>query len=307
VDQAAEQDIVACIVNGRAGSDRAALAAQHVAQLFEQRDVPVQTVVVEDGRQLTPIARRYAEDGCRTIVAAGGDGTVSAVASALVGTKSALGVLPLGTLNHFAKDMNIPLELDAAVWTILNGVSTQVDVGEVNGRTFVNNSSIGLYPAIVRERSAEQSRGMSKWLAFIRAVYKVMRRCPSFYASVHANSVLEPTDKTPFIFVGNNRYETHGLRIGERDRLDGGHLWVCRAPGADRAALIRLAVRAVLRKTTLGELKILEADELWVHTRRNRRLKVANDGEVFTTRAPLHYRILPKSLRVIVPPGAEEA
>ena len=68
-----------------------------------------------------PIARRYAESGCRTIVAAGGDGTVSAVASALVGTQAALGVLPLGTLNHFAKDVGIPLDLDAAVETIING------------------------------------------------------------------------------------------------------------------------------------------------------------------------------------------
>ena len=89
--------------------------------LFREHGTKAETIVVGHGSELTPIARRYAESGCRTIVAAGGDGTVSAVASALVGTQAALGVLPLGTLNHFAKDVGIPLDLDAAVETIING------------------------------------------------------------------------------------------------------------------------------------------------------------------------------------------
>ncbi len=303
MDQIATQCLVACIVNGRAGSNGAERLSLRVGELFREHGVRAETVVVEHGRDLVPIARRYAASGCPTIVAAGGDGTVSAVASAVVGTPAALGVLPLGTLNHFAKDAGIPLALDAAIDTIIAGHTRLVDVGEVNGRIFVNNSSIGISPAIVQQRSLHQRRrGMRKWTAFARAIYTVMRRIPHFQATVHADGKYDGTDRTPFIFVGNNPYHASGLQIGERQRLDTGRLWVCSAPNADRAALIRMALRALLGRASTGELKVLEVEELWVQTRRrSKRVKVANDGEVFATRSPLHYRIRPQALRVIVP------
>jgi diacylglycerol kinase family enzyme len=142
---------------------------------------------------------------------------------------------------------------------------------------------------------------MSKWIAFVHAVASVMRRLPSFHASLHADGKFDGAERTPFIFVGNNAYATAGLEIGERRRLDGGRLWVCRAPGANRAGLIRLALRALLGRTSLGELKVLEAEEVFVQAKHDRSVKVANDGEVLTLRSPLHYRIRPKALRVIVP------
>ena len=306
MDQLAVQSVVACIVNERARSNGAAQLTERVSALFREHGAKAETIVVRHGRDLTPIARRYAEGGCRTIVAAGGDGTVSAVASALVGTQASLGVLPLGTLNHFAKDVGIPLDLDAAVETIISGEPKLVDVGELNGRIFINNSSIGLYPAIVQERDEHQSRGVSKWVAFIRAVYSVMRRVPHLHASLHADGKYDGADWTPFIFVGNNAYATTGLEIGERRRLDTGKLWVSLAPGANRAALFKMAVRAVLGRDSPGELKVLEAEELWVQTKRGKRIKVANDGEVLSTTSPLHYRIRPKALSVIVPAGKTE-
>src|SRR5205085_3689399 len=100
----------------------------------------------------------------------GGDGTQSAIASRLAGTQLVHGVLPLGTLNHFAKDLGIPLQLDEAVRTLAEGRVLEVDVGEVNGRVFINNSSLGLYPEIVRERELQQMRlGKSKWRALASA------------------------------------------------------------------------------------------------------------------------------------------
>ena len=86
--------------------------------------------------------------GSDIVVAAGGDGTVSAVASAVAGSEAVLGVLPLGTLNHFAKDAGIPLELEEAVRNISTGRAVKVDIGDVNGRAFINNISLGLYPVI---------------------------------------------------------------------------------------------------------------------------------------------------------------
>ena len=110
------------------------------------------------------------------VVAAGGDGTMNAVASALIGTETAMGVLPLGTLNHFAKDLKIPLELEGAVATIVTGRIVPIDVGEVNGHIFLNNSSIGIYPWIVRERETEQRKGYRKWVAFARASISALKR-----------------------------------------------------------------------------------------------------------------------------------
>lgn len=303
MDRRVEQCVVACIVNGRARSNEADRLSPRVVELFGARGARVDTIVVERGSDLAPLARGYVERGYTTIVAAGGDGTVSAVASVLVGTPAALGVLPLGTLNHFARDAGIPLSLDAAVDTIIAGHTRLVDVGEVNGRIFVNNSSIGLYPAIVAERSELQRRGMRKWTAFAQAVYRIMRRVPHFHASVHADGRYDGTDRTPFIFVGNNAYHAAGLRIGERQRLDEGKLWVCSAPDAGRAQLIGMAMRALVGRTKPIELKVLEAKELWVQTRRRRRITVANDGELLATRSPLHYRIHPQALRVVVPAG----
>jgi diacylglycerol kinase family enzyme len=301
MEQRVESCVLACIVNAHAGASAARALASRVTELFKAHGACADTIVVERGADLLPMARRYAESGCPTIVAAGGDGTVSAVASAVVGTEAALGVLPLGTLNHFAKDAGIPLGLDAAVEAIIAGHTRLVDVGEVNGRIFVNNSSIGLYPAIVAERSELQRRGMRKWLALARAIAKILRRVPHFHASLRADGKYDGRDKTPFIFVGNNAYHANGLKIGERQRLDAGRLWVCSAPDAGRAELIGMAVRALFGRVPPRELKVLEAAELWVQTRRFRRVKVANDGEVFVTRSPLHYRIRPRVLRVIVP------
>ena len=102
-------------------------------------------------------------------MAGGGDGTVNTVASAVIDTDKTFGVLPLGTLNHFAKDLHIPLDLEAAARTIIAGHTTQVDVGEVNDEIFLNNSSLGLYPRLVQKRKKKQRLGSRKWAAFFWA------------------------------------------------------------------------------------------------------------------------------------------
>ena len=291
MDQIVSQSVVACIVNGRAGSNGARRLSARVAELFREHGVQAETIVVDEGSDLVPIARRYAESGCRTIVAAGGDGTVSAVASAVVGTPAALGVLPLGTLNHFAKDAGIPLMLDTAIETIIAGHTKLVDVGEVNGRIFINNSSIGLYPAIVQQRDRHQRRGLSKWTAFARALYTVMRRMPHFHASLHADGKYDGTDKTPFIFVGNNPYHASGLQIGERQQLDSGRLWMCSAPNADRGGTDEDGFACIFRARHAGRVEsargrgALGADEQAAALARRQRRR----GDVYDCAAALSH------------------
>src|SRR5439155_15163527 len=118
------------------------------------------------------------EAGCRILVAGGGDGTVNALAGAVVGRDVRFGVLPLGTLNHFAKDLGIPLDLAAAVDVVLDGRVQSVDVGEVNGRVFINNTSIGVYPRIVELRNRHRGSGMAKWAAALWATLAVLLHPP---------------------------------------------------------------------------------------------------------------------------------
>jgi diacylglycerol kinase family enzyme len=238
-------------------------------------------------------------------VAGGGDGTINAVASVIAGSNIPLGVLPLGTLNHFAKDLGVPLELDAAIDCIVHGEHTAVDIGEVNDRVFINNSSLGIYPYIVRDREMQQRRfGRGKWLAFARAMLAALRH----YSLLHVCMKLDSNDdkdmldrRTPFVFIGNNEYLTEGFGIGTRSRLDAGQLSIYVAQRTGRLGLFRLALRALFgRLRQAKDFHALSTTELTVITRRSR-LRVATDGEVTVMETPLHYRIRPGALRVIVP------
>jgi diacylglycerol kinase family enzyme len=218
----------------------------------------------------------------------------------LIGTDAVLGVLPLGTFNHFAKDLKIPLGLEAAVANIFHGEVVNVDVGEVNGRIFLNNSSLGFYPGLVLEREAHQRMGHSKCVAFAKAAIFIFKRYSPLTVRTKLDETTTLPSTTPFVFVGNNPYQTAGLHIGERISLDGGTLWVCQAPHARRGKLLSMALQALIGRSNPRELVILETSEFWVRPKA-KTLRVANDGEVHRMDTPLHYRSLAHALRVIVP------
>ena len=206
----------------------------------------------------------------------------------------------MGTLNHFAKDLGIPLELEKAVQTLFTGKVARVDVGEVNGHIFLNNSSIGFYPRIVQEREREQRQGRSKWVAFAQAAALMFQKSRTLHVELDEDHNRRQSYDTPFVFVGNNRYAVAGLEIGTRAILDGGKLWVCAAPYADRLALIALALLALLGFVRDADLAAFETDQTNVRMRRDH-VRVATDGEVTVMRTPLHYRSRPGALRVVVP------
>lgn len=292
---------VCCILNGGAGTAAGANDIEtEVARLFAAHGAQPRIRVAHPGDDVTAMAEAEVERGCTLVVAGGGDGTINAVASALVGKDVTLGVLPLGTLNHFAKDLNIPLALDAAVANLFTGNAAPVDAAEVNGKLFLNNSSLGLYPAIVRQREEVQKQGRGKWPAFVQAMAYALWRYSALHIALRVDGRERIEEKTPFIFIGNNRYEIAGLDIGKRARLDEGRLWVYRAPRASRFSLFVMAVRAVLGWPKHRELKVFDAEEFEVRTRKRHPL-VSTDGEVVRIPAPLRYRIHRRALRVMVP------
>ena len=271
---------------------------ERLRELFANSGV-VARITLASGSDLSALAEQAVRDEHTIVVAGGGDGTINAVASALVGTDVALGVLPLGTLNHFAKDLKIPLELEQAVANVFSGERVSVDVGEVNGRIFLNNSSIGIYPWFVQQRDDLQSRGYGKWMASLPAMLAVAKRRSRLYVRLLVDERHERARETPFAFVGNNKYEIAGVRLGERTQLDSGQLWICRAP---RVGLMKLP--GLLLKSLAGfeprELDTLETREVWIETP-SKRVSVAIDGEVTELDSPLHYVNRPRALNVIVP------
>ena len=291
-----------CILNGASVHAEAARAL--IARISSELGTQAQVNVTRAGDELVPLAKRAVSEKHARVAAGGGDGTVNAVAGAVAGTDTALGVLPMGTLNHFAKDAGIPLDLEAAVRNFFTGRVVKVDVGEVNGRVFVNNSGIGVYPHLVREREQQQRRGHSKWLAFVIAVAAVLRRYSRLRVRLHMSEAEALARMTPFVFVGNNKYEVAGLEIGRRISLTSGRLWVCTAPRAARRNLVGMAWRTLTGGASDHELNAIEAEEFLVEPA-TPRINVSTDGEVSLMAAPLHYRIRPGALGVVVPaPGA---
>jgi diacylglycerol kinase family enzyme len=287
-----------CILNGH--SVHVEEAKAHIARISGEVAVQVQVVVTKRGDDISALVARALGEHRHPIVAGGGDGTVNAVAGKLASTDTPLGVLPMGTLNHFAKDVGIPLNLEAAVRNIFVGQVKEVDVAEVNGRVFVNNSGVGLYPHFVRQREEQERRGHVKRVAFVLALRSVVRRYLRLRIKVHMDQAEAFEHVTPFLFVGNNRYQTSGLEIGTRSRLDSGRLWVCAAPRTGRENFVRVALRALLGREADQELNAFEVEEIWVEPG-TPQVNVSTDGEVSVMVAPLHYRIRPLMLRVVVP------
>jgi diacylglycerol kinase family enzyme len=274
--------------------------SRQIEAMFRDAGVAADVQVVAS-KHLAARAREAAASEADVVVAGGGDGTVSTVAGALAGGPKPLGVLPLGTWNHFARDLNIPLRPDEAVRTIAAGHTRAVDVGEVNGHVFVNNSSLGIYPRIVREREGRRSRlGGRKWLALMATVRAAFRRFPLVRVRVETEG-RSVRSSTPLLFIGNNRYEISLLSIKGRPKLDCGEVWFYLVKAQGRLSLARLALRMFLgRLEQADDFEAHGATEIWVETAR-RRLKVAKDGEVLSLQPPLTFRSRPAALRVLVP------
>jgi diacylglycerol kinase family enzyme len=288
-----------CILNGAAHSGKAEAARARLAAIFAGLKRDVRIVMPADGEEIARHAREAVRESRRMVIAAGGDGTINAVANALAGTQTALAVIPLGTLNHFAKDLGIPLALEEAAANAFSGEVRSVDVAEVNGCLFLNNSSIGLYPRIVREREALQRKGESKWAAVAQAVLASVRHSRAVWVRLLAAERNVAT-KTAFVFVGNNMYELAVPQLGARKTLQGGTLWACYLPHTGRFRALAAALRVLFGSATPAAPLAFTTQELCIETQRAR-LRVAFDGEVRDLETPLRYRIRPRDLRVVAP------
>ncbi len=238
-------------------------------------------------------------------MAAGGDGTINAVASAVVHTPATLGVIPAGTLNHFARDLGIPIEPEAAALELQNGREVSVDVGAVNGRIFINNSVLGLYPVYRAAKEAYERKGLSstragRFFAVLGGMLRVFWRLPHLKLRLVASGV-EREIRTAFVLIANNEHELEDWNIGRRRSLEEGCLWVYAMRPCSRWGLLKFFVLFVLKQFRKRDaFEVFKVRELRIEARQ-RYIRVGIDGEIARMETPLDYESLPKALHVIAP------
>jgi diacylglycerol kinase family enzyme len=283
-----------------------------IQSAFAARGIAAEIETLPGGRLADAANRalqRVKRNEVDVIVAGGGDGTIHTIAAVLAGTGVPLGILPLGTLNHFAKDLGIPMELHDAVDVVAAARGVNVDVGEVNGIVFINNSSIGVYPYMVLDRERlRRRRRLQKWAAMALAGLHMLRVFPVRRLRVRAEGWVEPY-RTPCLFVGNNQYTLNLRALGRRERLDGGQLWFYIVKHQTRLSLLRFTLRSLLGlANSEHDLRVFGAKQADISARaRKKHVTVALDGEVVSLRPPLHYRIRGGELRVYAPMPTEFA
>ena len=274
--------------------------AGKVAEAFRAANMDADIEFIS-GATCAARCRSVSERGEQLIVVGGGDGTISAAASTLAGTGATLGILPLGTLNHFARDLGIPTELKQAAELIGRRSERLVDVAQMNDRMFINNSAIGLYPLMVVDRDLQRrTLGRSKGLAMIVASIRTLARFGHQRLMLTVNDEKAHVD-TPLLFVGNNAYRLDIGKPGRREAIDQGQLSVYVMRKKNRRGFVAASIRALFNRARHNDMVQLEqVERLKVECHRSV-LAVSLDGEVVRAKPPLEYKIRKKALRVIAP------
>ncbi|MFC3711054.1 diacylglycerol/lipid kinase family protein [Sphingoaurantiacus capsulatus] len=288
------------LINRDSGLPGAAPVEHRLRELFAAESLDAELRVVERGEDIAELARaavgRYA-----ALVVAGGDGSLSAAAGALAGTDMPLGILPLGTFNHFARDLGLPIDLERAIRVLAAGKRRRVDVGEVNGRVFVNNSSVGIYTDVVEDRDRQRrGTGRRKTVAAAIAGFRALARYRRQRLTVSVGGQVW-RKRTSLLFVGNNSYRLSFPNLSGRTRLDGGELCLFAVTGHGWR-LVRLMLRTLLGHADAdADFQRVEGIDGLTIDSDAPSLVVALDGEVATLATPLTYRSRPTALTVIAP------
>lgn len=300
---------VALLWNDSSGWDAKGKQRESIESVLSANDVRLDVRRVAHGRELHELSKSLIADGTDILVAAGGDGTISAAASALIHQPTALGVIPAGTLNHFARDLHIPLDPEEAARVLLNAGTIKVDAGEVNGHVFINNSVLGLFPNYRATKEAWERRGfgstpLRRTIAKLAGVLRVFWRLPHLRLTIETGAGIR-TLRTPFVLIGNNEHRMQGLALGHRESLSGGCLWVYAMRPCSRWGLLKMLIGLMLGRLDRSSVFDVFRAARFVIDSKPKRIGVGIDGEMVRLVAPLEYRSLPGALRVISPLASE--
>jgi len=294
------------ILNSRSGSGSNAGVVPKLRSIATTLGVTCDIVNAGTPSDVVDAARKAAKSSCDVVIAGGGDGTINAVASELIGTGKRLGVLPLGTFNYFAREIGVPGDLEVAFRTCFEGETRPVTVGEVNGRMFLNNASIGLYPLILAVREQAYRRwGRSRFLAYWSVLTALLRPRLNMKLAITSDGKRQII-RTPLLFVARNATQLEEFRVpGVRCVIeDGFSVYALRSIG--KLGLLRVAWHALAgRLEPHYDFDMVCTSSMRVESRRMLRT-VALDGERAKMLAPIEFRVRPAALSVLVPKKREK-
>ena len=257
-------------------------------------------VDVVPGVDVREVVRATLATGLKEFMVAGGDGSIHHVVNALVGTEGVLSVLPVGTVNHTAKDLGLPATWREAFEVARRGSVRQIDTGRINGIYFLNSVMIGIYPTITEYRERFRSTH-SKWRAYARAVRLALRHLKHVTLVLELDGRVE-TLRTELFVVSVNAYDltTTGM-VALKTTFEDGRLTIYSMSFKSRFAFIRAAAKFFRGK--IGEIegfRSVRTPQVRIDFAK-KRLKVSIDGEVTDLASPLQIAAVPASLLVRVP------
>lgn len=287
------------LINPHGGAGHKAGAVDNLQALLRARLPQAEIEMLQDPAKATERATAARYNGREIIAVAGGDGTINAVAQAVVNSPVRLAVLPFGTFNHFARDLGIPLDLSAAAEVLASGATRRVDVGSINDRFFVNNASLGLYPRLVELRE-HQRHALAKPVRLLLALLELVRRGNPIPIEIDGGAKLA-RGPVWLVFVGNNAYDLDIFHTRHRRRLDGGKLDMVVVGAGPRLGLSRLTLQALRARVPEHDLVRAALERLTVKPLNRKRCAVAYDGEVAEMDGPITFRSHPQALSVVAP------
>ncbi|PWF45426.1 diacylglycerol/lipid kinase family protein [Massilia glaciei] len=303
------------LLNAGSGHEETESRRAAIVDALKRAGRHFQLAVLDEPSRLDATAERMAAEAQGAggvLVAAGGDGTINAIAQKAVAAGCMFGVLPQGTFNYFARAHGIPEGLGEAVEALLAGAVHRVQVGMVNRRIFLVNASLGLHPAMLEERERDTGQfGRSRLVALLSMLKTVLRSTRYLRISLEVDG-RENVIRTPTLFIGNNALQIARLGLPLTGAIEDGRLAAVAPPPVGRLGMLWLMLRGALGQLRRAdELRAFSFRELTVRQRglaRRGRIKVAIDGEVDMLATPLHFSVLPRHLLLLKPaPGPAPA
>lgn len=296
---------ICIILNPGSGQPDAKSDPANIIAAFAALNTTCTLKRIEDGTQIEAVTRSAVAEGFTTIVAAGGDGTICAVASALRGSDTVMGILPLGTFNYFARSLDLPMELEPAVKVIVAARTRPLRIATVNNRVFLNNASLGAYPAILETREGIYKRwGRSRIVAYWAVIKTLTTVRAPLRLRITADG-LTRTIRSPLVFVVNNAYQLTQLSVAGADHIENGKLVVFIAPDSGRIEMIRMAMVIALG---LGlpkrKFEVLSGADILIESlgrMAGRFQTIARDGERERLAGPFKLQVVENALTVLVP------
>lgn len=310
--QAARHGPFLIVFNGGSGSRDAGEEQQIISRVLREGGRDFEFLQCAASESMDLLARR-AVDLARArqgvVVAAGGDGTINAVANAVLGSGCPFGVLPQGTFNYFGRDNAISQDSGKAAQVLLAGLVSPVQAGKVNGRLFLVNASVGLYPQILEDREAWKKQfGRSRFVAFLSGMATLLQSRRQLQLRIESAGQAASL-RTPTLFVGNNRLQLTQVGIDEQhaESVAQGQLAAVAIRPIGTLALFGLLLRGLLgRLGDADNIRSFSFKRLTVTPRGMKRIKVATDGEIAWMQTPLVFEVAAQPLLLLVPTPAEQ-